>query len=70
MMPESMRKTRNASIVLSRVEVVSLYAFHKDRRGLCDEPAVLAGGAVLVAGMKESEYRDGSAGVSTWRGQV
>lgn len=36
MIPDNMRKKRNASIVFNRVDVVWLYAFHKERTALLD----------------------------------
>lgn len=48
MMPESMRNTRKASMVLRRVDVFSLYAFRSD--WIACEVAGGAAGLLVVAG--------------------
>lgn len=58
--PETMRKTRNASMSLSRGEVVSLYAFHRDCTA--DEAAAgdASGGAETVVLVEDAADFDGA----------
>lgn len=56
MMPESMRKTRKASMVFRRIDVFSLYAFRKDSTaceaaGDAVEPVLFAGAGATAVGV-------------------